>query len=124
MRGDARRKNSGSLERVACDGLENPRCCLGQACFILDADVGGIETNGKVIYENKVDYLPSFIAEKLNITTVGRLKKRSPLTSNGHYTLAEINDDRNLGYDLAKMADKIEREFAEDNFQPFDDTEY
>ncbi len=101
MQGEGRRKNHGALEREAHDGLENPRCCLGQDCFALGADVGGIEMNDKVIYENKVDYLPSLIAEKLNITTTVRLKRRSPLTSKGHYTLAEINDDKNLDYSLA-----------------------
>ena len=78
----------------------------------------------KVIYEEKVDYLPCSIAEKLNITTKGRLKKRSSHTTFGHYTLAEINDDFNLNYSMAKMADFIDRMFASDNFMSFDGTEY
>ena len=93
----------------------NARCCLGHLCHAL-----GIESyvgQTRVYYQNNSTVLPEEVAELLDITTVGHMRKPVPYDDRVYYTLSKLNDESNI--DTVGIADVIEKQLVEDNFFPF-----
>ena len=99
----------------------NKRCCLGHACHALEAE-RTLDFTGQEVYyscgnDRDMAYLPLGIAEKLNITNNGKLRKPYQFTPRGfeYEDLAYLNDS-GLVDSPAIMADIIEEQFKNDNF--------